>query len=73
MSSAGVRTTNASVAAIRARLAAGAFFRGARPRVTDLPTLSAVFSILIGGIVLVGWWLGIDGLKSLVPGSLTMP
>jgi PAS domain S-box-containing protein len=40
--------------------------------VSDLPTLSAVFSILIGGIVLVGWWLGIDGLKSLVPGSLTM-
>jgi PAS domain S-box-containing protein len=68
----GVRPTNASVAPIRARLAAGVSSRGARPTVTDLPTLSAFLSILVGGIVLVGWWLGIDGLKSLVPGSLTM-
>ena len=67
-----VRSTNAPVAAIRARLAAGVSFRGARPGVRDLPALSAVLSILVGGIVLLGWWLGIDALKSLVPGLLTM-
>lgn len=47
-------------------------FRGTRPGVKDLAPLSAVLSILVGGIVLLGWWLGIDGLKSLVPGLLTM-
>lgn len=56
----------------RARLAKGATLREARPGLKDLPALSAALSILVGGIVLVGWWLGIDGLKSLVPGLLTM-
>ena len=43
-----------------------------RPRLSDLPSLAAVVAIVVGTIVLVGWWLGIDDLKSLVPGLLTM-
>ncbi|MBF6606110.1 MAG: EAL domain-containing protein [Chloroflexi bacterium] len=63
---------DASAGAVRARLATGVSFGGARPGVRDLAGLSAAASILVGGIVLLGWWLGIDGLKSLVPGALTM-
>jgi len=42
------------------------------PGVNELPALGALLAILVGGIVLLGWWLGLDGLKSLLPGMLTM-
>jgi PAS domain S-box-containing protein len=38
----------------------------------SVSTIAAVSSVMIGAIVLVGWWLGIDALKSIVPGLLTM-
>ncbi len=41
-------------------------------RLPDLSTIAAMVSVVIGVIVLVGWWLGIDTLKSIVPGLLTM-
>lgn len=57
---------------ISPRLAAGSAIVWRRPGIVDLPTISAALAILVGTIVLLGWWLGIDGLKSLIPGILTM-
>lgn len=37
-----------------------------------LPTVAASAAIVVGGIVLLGWWLGFDALKSIVPGAMTM-
>ncbi len=37
-----------------------------------LPMVAAGASVAVGTVVLVGWWLGIDVLKSIVPGVLTM-
>jgi signal transduction histidine kinase/ActR/RegA family two-component response regulator len=36
------------------------------------PRLAAAISILVGGLALLGWILGQDALKSIVPGTLTM-
>lgn len=55
-----VRSTNAPLAAIEARLAPKVNFGGARPGLQDLPALSAVLATLVGGLVLFGWWLGVD-------------
>lgn len=33
---------------------------------------AAAFVALVGGAVLVGWWLDIDGLKRVAPGLVTM-
>lgn len=57
---------------ISPRLAAGSAIVWRRLGIVDLPTISATLAILVGTIVLLGWWLGIDGLKSLIPGLLTM-
>ena len=47
---------------------------GCEPRdgLTILPAITAAVAIAVGAVVLVGWWLGIDILKSIVPGVLTM-
>ena len=37
-----------------------------------LPAVAAAVAVAVGAVVLVGWWLGIDELKSIVPGVLTM-
>jgi PAS domain S-box-containing protein len=34
--------------------------------------MAATVAVVVGAIVLLGWWLGIDALKSFVPGLLTM-
>src|ERR1019366_3855067 len=46
--------------------------RAVRGGLRDLPTIGALVAVVVGAIVLVGWWLGIDVLKSIVPGHLTM-
>lgn len=38
----------------------------------DLPAVTAAMAIAVGAIVLVGWWFGIEVLKSIVPGVLTV-
>lgn len=72
MNSLGIRTRNASTAPTRAQLSDHPTIRRIRLRFTDLPSLAAVVAIVVGTIVLTGWWLRIDDLKSLVPGLLTM-
>ncbi len=73
MSPVGARTATApSAPAARARLSDWGSRLVMRRRLSDLPAWSAAVSILVGGTVLIGWWLGIDGLKSMVPGLLTM-
>jgi len=37
-----------------------------------LPVIAAAVAVTVGAVVLIGWWLGIDALKSIVPGVLTM-
>ena len=54
------------------RLVATLLSRAASVRVAHLPVIAGALSVLVGSIVLVGWWLGIEDLKSLVPGLLTM-
>src|ERR1019366_7748960 len=58
------------VSAVRVPAAAGG--REVRRGLRDLPTIGALVAVVVGAIVLVGWWLGIDVLKSIVPGQLTM-
>jgi PAS domain S-box-containing protein len=58
--------------ALRTRMARAIARRGSRPSAETLPFLGGVICLAVGAVVLVGWWLGIDGLKSLVPGLLTM-
>lgn len=72
MTTVGVRRPSATGETVRARIVTRLPRRAALPALKDLPGISAVLSILVGSVVLVGWWLEIDGLKSLVPGLLTM-
>jgi PAS domain S-box-containing protein len=37
-----------------------------------LPAIAAAVAVTVGAVVLIGWWLGIDELKSIVPGVLTI-
>ena len=46
--------------------------REVRRGLRNLPTIAAAVAVVVGAIVLVGWWLGLDTLKSIVPGQLTM-
>lgn len=62
----------ASFGAGEARLHASFARTPTLPALETLPRVSAVVSIIVGSVVLLGWWLEIDGLKSLVPGLLTM-
>jgi PAS domain S-box-containing protein len=57
---------------VRMPSAAGSREVRPRPGPGDPSTIAATFAIVVGAIVLVGWWLGIDALKSFVPGLLTM-
>lgn len=50
----------------------GAFARGRTLGIEDLPYVAAIVSIAIGATALAGWWLEMDTLKSILPGSLTM-
>jgi hypothetical protein len=54
-----------------ARLSAAPPGRELRDELPHLPAISAVVAIAVGVVVLVGWWLAIDILKSIVPGVLT--
>lgn len=38
----------------------------------DVPTIAALASIVVGIVVLIGWCVGVDELKSIVPGATTM-
>jgi len=58
-------TTFARPPAWRARL-------GARPALADLPAVGGGLAVAAGIVVLIGWLLGVDGLKSMAPGLLTM-
>jgi PAS domain S-box-containing protein len=55
-----------------ARLSAAVPGRELRDGLPHLPAIAAGVAIAVGVVVLVGWWLGIDVLKSIVPGVLTM-
>ena len=55
-----------------ARLPAAAPGRALRAGLPHLPAVAAAGAVTVGAVVLVGWWLGIEVLKSIVPGVLTM-
>src|ERR1019366_2647180 len=57
---------------VRTPTAAGGREVRPRPGPGDPSTIAATFAMVVGAIVLIGWWLGIDALKSFVPGLLTM-
>jgi PAS domain S-box-containing protein len=54
------------------RRAAAVSGRELRHRLGYVPGIAATVAIAVGVVVLLGWWLGIDALKSIVPGVLTM-
>jgi PAS domain S-box-containing protein len=54
--------------AIRSRLPLGASRLGIR----ELPAIAGAMAVAVGIMVLLGWLLGLDILKSIVPGLLTM-
>jgi PAS domain S-box-containing protein len=62
----------ASIPMSTVRLAAAAPGRELGHGLRHLPAVAAAVAVAVGAIVLVGWWLGIDALKSLVPGVLTV-
>ncbi len=43
-----------------------------RLTIDDVPTVAGILAVAVGVTVLLGWLLGLDTLKSLVPGLLTM-
>jgi PAS domain S-box-containing protein len=61
----------ASIPVNAVRVPTAAHGRGVRRGLRDLPKIAATVAVVVGAIVLVGWWLGIDVLKSFVPGLLT--
>jgi two-component system cell cycle sensor histidine kinase/response regulator CckA len=54
------------------RRAAAVPGRELRHRLGYAPVVAATVAVAVGVVVLLGWWLGIDALKSIVPGVLTM-
>jgi len=46
-----------------------ALVRRPRPGMAELPQVAALVSIAVGTTALMGWWLGVDTLKSIVPAS----
>jgi PAS domain S-box-containing protein len=54
------------------RRAAAVPGRELRHRLGYAPVVAATVAVAVGVVVLLGWWLGIDELKSIVPGVLTM-
>jgi PAS domain S-box-containing protein len=66
------RVMAASIPMSTVRLAAAAPSRELGHGLRHLPVVAAAVAVAVGAIVLVGWWLGIDVLKSIVPGVLTM-
>jgi PAS domain S-box-containing protein len=54
------------------RLSGAAPGRELQRELGNLPAIPGIVAIAAGTVVLVGWWLGIEPLKSIVPGLLTM-
>ena len=63
-------TSSMSVGTLRAPPAAPS--RELQGGLRHLPVVAAALAVTVGAVVLIGWWLGIDELKSIVPGVLTM-
>ena len=61
-----------SIPVSTARLRAAPRGRELRHGPRHLPVVAGAVAAAAGAVVLVGWWLGIDALKSIVPGVLTM-
>lgn len=62
----------ASIPRSTVRLPAAAPGGELRHGLRHLPVVAAAVAVAVGAVVLVGWWLGIDALKSIVPGVLTV-
>jgi hypothetical protein len=63
-------TSSMSVGTLRPPPAAPS--RALQHGLRHLPVVAAALAVTVGAVVLIGWWLGIDELKSIVPGVLTM-
>lgn len=72
MRTVGARPRTVPYAPISARLADLVDRHARAARQVALSTGSAMLTALVAGSALVGWWLGVEELKSFIPGAMTM-